>query len=234
MKKIFVFATLGGLLFACSGQGQKGNQPKAKPQSKEEKLSYTIGKDIGSSLRNNNIKPNLDYLMEGIKHGLENAGFLMTDQEMAQAMQEYQQDRMKEMQEQSAREAGPERAKGEEFLTNNRQRKEVKETPSGLQYEVLKEAAGPKPTASNTVKVYYRGTLIDGTEFDATQQGKPAEFRLDQVIKGWTEGLQLMSKGSKYKFFIPADLAYGNNPPPGSNIKPGSTLIFEVELLDFK
>ncbi|MCS6979684.1 MAG: FKBP-type peptidyl-prolyl cis-trans isomerase [Flavobacteriales bacterium] len=234
MNRLFLTLTALGILFSCTSQGQKGDQPKAKPENKEQRLSYAIGKDIGSSLRSNNIKPNLEYLMEGIRHGLENAGYLMTEQEMAQALQEYQQDRMREMQEQANREAGPERAKGEEFLTNNRQRKEVKETPSGLQYEVIKEGSGPKPTATNTVKVYYRGTLIDGTEFDATKPNKPVEFRLDQVIKGWTEGLQLMSKGSKYKLYIPADLAYGNNPPPGSNIKPGSTLIFEVELLDFK
>lgn len=234
MRKVLFFVLPAVFLWACNSAGQKETQPKAKPQTKEQRLSYAIGKDIGTSLRNNNIKADYEYLFEGIRHGMENAGFLMTDQEISQAMQEYQQDKMREMQEQAAREAGPERAKGEEFLTRNRQRKEVKETPSGLQYEILKETSGPKPLATSTVKVYYRGTLVDGTEFDATKPGKPAEFRLDQVIKGWTEGLQLMSKGSKYKFYIPADLAYGNNPPPGSNIKPGATLIFEVELLDFR
>jgi len=222
-------------LYACSGgQGQKESKPKAKPENKEQKLSYAIGKDIGSSLRNNNIKVDFEYLFEGIRNGIDNANYLLTEEEVAKVLQEYQEDRMKEFQEQMAKESAPERAKGEEFLTNNRQRKEVKQTPSGLQYEILKEGSGPKPSATNTVKVNYKGMLIDGTEFDASKPGKPVEFRLDQVIKGWTEGLQLMNKGSKYKLYIPADLAYGDNPPPGSNIKPGATLIFEVELLDFK
>lgn len=128
-----------------------------------------------------------------------------------------------------------ERQIGLKFLEQNKKKSGVKVTASGLQYEVIKQGAGKKPSASNTVKVHYTGTLIDGTKFDSSvDRGTPAEFRLDQVIAGWTEGLQLMSVGSKFKFYIPSDLAYGDNPREGGPIQPGSTLIFDVELLDIK
>jgi FKBP-type peptidyl-prolyl cis-trans isomerase len=120
---------------------------------------------------------------------------------------------------------------GEDFLAANKSKEGVKTTASGLQYKVLKEGKGPKPKSTDTVKVHYRGTLLDGTEFDSSyKRGEPVEFPLDQVIKGWTEGLQLMPAGSKYQFWIPANLAYGE--PGNRGIPPNSTLIFEVELLE--
>ncbi len=120
---------------------------------------------------------------------------------------------------------------GEDFLNANKQREGVTALPSGLQYEILKDAEGPKPTAFNTVTCHYHGTLIDGTVFDSSvQRGKPASFPLNMVIKGWTEGLQLMSVGSKYRFFIPANLAYGER-QVSAQIGANSTLIFDVELL---
>jgi FKBP-type peptidyl-prolyl cis-trans isomerase len=127
-----------------------------------------------------------------------------------------------------------EKSKGVKFLEANKKKAGVKVTSSGLQYEVIKLGNGKKPVASNSVKVHYTGTLIDGKKFDSSvDRGQPAEFRLDQVIPGWTEGLQLMPVGSKFKFYIPAELAYGDN-PPGEPIQPGSTLIFEVELFEIK
>jgi FKBP-type peptidyl-prolyl cis-trans isomerase FklB len=124
---------------------------------------------------------------------------------------------------------------GLKFLEQNKKKSGVKVTASGLQYEVVKQGTGKKPTPSNTVKVHYTGTLIDGTKFDSSvDRGQPAEFRLDQVIAGWTEGLQLMAVGSKFKFYIPSELAYGDNPREGGPIQPGSTLIFDVELLEVK
>lgn len=128
-----------------------------------------------------------------------------------------------------------EKAAGDAFLVKNKQKTGIKTTTSGLQYEVLKEGSGAKPTAENTVKVHYTGFTIDGKKFESSlDQGKPVEFPLNRVIKGWTEGLQLMSKGSKYKFYIPTELAYDRNVQTGGPILPGSALIFEVELLDFK
>ena len=125
-------------------------------------------------------------------------------------------------------------AEGAKFLEENKKKEGVKTTPSGLQYKSLKEGAGAQPKANDTVTVNYRGTLMDGTEFDSSyKRGEPATFPLNGVIKGWTEGLQFMKKGSKYQFFIPANLAYGER-SPGAGIPPNSTLIFEVELLDVK
>ena len=124
------------------------------------------------------------------------------------------------------------KAANDKFLEDNKSKDGVKVTESGLQYLVMKEGTGEKPTAESKVKVHYHGTLIDGTVFDSSvERGEPAEFGVNQVIKGWTEGLQLMSVGSKYKFFIPQDLAYGAR-QTGEKIKPYSTLVFEVELLE--
>ncbi|MEX0894265.1 MAG: FKBP-type peptidyl-prolyl cis-trans isomerase [Balneolaceae bacterium] len=119
------------------------------------------------------------------------------------------------------------------FLEENKLRDDVSKTPSGLQYRVIREGEGQRPKPESTVRVHYTGTLIDGTVFDSSHnRGEPADFKVNRVIPGWTEGLQLMKEGSVYEFFIPAGLAYGNNPPTGSPIQPGMTLIFEVELLN--
>jgi FKBP-type peptidyl-prolyl cis-trans isomerase len=125
--------------------------------------------------------------------------------------------------------------KGKAYLEENAKKEGVKTTASGLQYKVLKEGEGKTPKASDTVSVHYRGTLLDGTEFDSSiKRGQPAEFPLDRVIKGWTEGVQLMKEGSKYQFVIPPQLAYGERGTPGGPIGPNATLIFEVELLKVK
>lgn len=124
---------------------------------------------------------------------------------------------------------------GQDFLAENAKRPEVKVTPSGLQYEVLQEGDGPKPEATNKVTVNYEGRLINGTVFDSSyQRGEPISFPLQQVIPGWTEGLQLMPKGSKYRLYIPSELAYGEKGTPGGPIGPNCALIFDVELIDFE
>jgi FKBP-type peptidyl-prolyl cis-trans isomerase len=216
-------ATLG--LLAASALAQQPKEkaaPKASTddRSLRQKVSYAIGEDIGNKMRNQSIAIDVEELARGVKDGLANKGQL-NDQEMRDVFMAFQQ------------ELNAQKSKSEnDFLETNKSKPGVKTTASGLQYKVLKEGTGPSPKATDTVSVNYKGTLVDGTEFDSSyKRGEPTEFPVNRVIPGWTEGLQLMKVGSKYEFFIPAKLAYGDRPPAGSKIGPGATLIFEVELL---
>jgi FKBP-type peptidyl-prolyl cis-trans isomerase FklB len=201
-------------------------------KTQKEKASYALGANIGSGLHRQgvvNVDPAL--VARGLKDAMSGSKVLMTDEEIKAALQQLKTDVGKE-QEAKAHAAGEaNRKEGDAFLTANKSKDGVKTLPDGLQYKVLKDASGPKPTAADTVTVNYRGTLIDGKEFDSSyKRGQPATFPLGGVIKGWTEALQLMPVGSKYELFIPPDLAYGDH-PPSPDIAPGDTLIFEVELL---
>ena len=197
--------------------------------------------DVGNSVLSNFEDINNDLFMAGYYNAIDSADVLI-EKEKAQAVVQayFQKNRekiMQKQQERAAKEAekkyGANKEAGEKFLKENVANEGVMTTDSGLQYIVLKAGTGDKPTATDKVKVHYHGTLIDGTVFDSSvDRGKPTEFGVSQVIKGWTEGLQLMSEGAKYKFFIPQDLAYGANPRPGGPIQPFSALIFEVELLE--
>lgn len=191
----------------------------------QSKLSYALGLQLGESLKSSGLGRdtlNMDLLMKGFNDALDGKKG-MPDADRKNAI------RNGIMKSQDAV-AEKNLAAGKTFLEGNAKKDGVKTTASGLQYQVMTEGTGKKPAATNTVKVNYLGTLIDGTKFDSSyDRGEPAEFQLDQVIKGWTEGLQLMSEGSKYKFWIPAEIAYGKNSRPP--IPPNSTLIFEVELL---
>jgi FKBP-type peptidyl-prolyl cis-trans isomerase FklB len=201
-------------------------------KDQKDKVSYSIGIDIGTTLKRQLIDVNADLLSKGIKDGLSGEKPLLNDEEVKATMSVFQKDMMAKQA--AAKKATGEKnaAEGTKFLAANKAKEGVKTTASGLQYKVLKEGSGPTPKAADTVKVNYRGTTIDGTEFDSSyKRGQPATFPVNRVIKGWTEALQLMKPGSKYQLVIPADLAYGER-GAGSDIGPNAALIFEVELLE--
>lgn len=201
-------------------------------KTQKDKASYSIGVSIGKNLKDQKVEIQTDILVKGLLDAYTGAKTQLTEKEMGDVLAQFQQEIMAKAQEEAAKKGGENKSKGEKFLEDNKNKPGVKTTPSGLQYTVISEGTGPKPTASSTVKVHYTGKLIDGTTFDSSvDRGEPIEFPLNGVIKGWTEGVQLMSKGSKYKFFIPSDLAYGDR-GAGNAIGPNETLVFEVELLD--
>jgi FKBP-type peptidyl-prolyl cis-trans isomerase FklB len=200
-----------------------------KLETLPQKAGYIIGRNIARQLKSQKPAPDLEGLIAGLKSGMAGEKPLISKEDEQKVMSEMQQ-----MAQQAQANAGTENAaKGKAYLEENGKKQGVTTTPSGLQYEVLKEGSGKKPTAEQTVKVHYHGTLIDGTVFDSSvERGMPIEFPLNGVIKGWTEGVQLMAIGSKFKFTIPSELAYGANGP--GEIGANSTLIFEVELFEIK
>ena len=205
-------------------------QEKSPPlKDQKDKVSYSIGISIGSNLARQNVEINPDALMAGIKDAIAGKPQLTQDQikEVMTAFEKDMQAKQKAAGEKSA-------AEGTKFLEENKKKEGVKTTASGLQYKVIKEGTGAQPKATDTVTVNYRGTLIDGKEFDSSyKRGQPATFPLNGVIKGWTEGLQLMKTGAKYQLFVPSALAYGER-AVGPDLPANSTLIFEVELLEAK
>jgi FKBP-type peptidyl-prolyl cis-trans isomerase FklB len=201
-----------------------------KPKTDKEQVSYTLGVQLGHNFKQDNIDLDIDQFTQALKDVLQGRSLKMSDQEMQQAMLNLRKQKQQEMQAL----ADKNKKAGDAFMAKNRKAKGVKETASGLQYQIIKAGTGPKPTDKSTVTVNYRGTLIDGTVFDSSyKRGQPATFPLKGVIPGWQEALQMMHQGGKWKIFIPASLAYG--PRAASPvIGPNSTLIFEVELLDVK
>lgn len=200
------------------------------PKSTKEKVSYSIGVNIGKELKAKTQELDISnaFLLQGIKDAINGSKTAMSETNMDSTMTSFQQ----EMASKLKGKAEANKKESEAFLAANKKKDGVITLPSGLQYKILKEGNGPKPTASQTVKCNYRGTLINGKEFDSSKkQGGPVEFPLSGVIKGWTEALQLMPVGSKWQLFVPADLAYGESGGPGG---PNAALIFEVELLSIK
>ena len=202
--------------------------------TEKEKFSYALGMNIGTGYRvgleKQGVEVDPSLLSQGVKDALSGAKTLLTEDE-AKAVLNEKQTELKKQREEKAKKAV---AEGEAFLAANKSKEGVVTLPSGLQYKILTAGTGPKPTASDTVKCNYRGTLIDGKEFDSSyKSGQPATFGVGQVIKGWTEALQLMPVGSKWQLFIPSNLAYGER-GAGSEIGPNATLIFEVELLSIE
>jgi FKBP-type peptidyl-prolyl cis-trans isomerase FklB len=196
----------------------------------KDKQSYAMGMNLGTGLHRNGMTLDPALVARGLKDAQSGGKTAMTDDEVRTTMGQLQNEIKQKMQA-KAQELGEKNKKeGEEFLAANKTKDGVVTLPSGLQYKVLTEGTGPKPTSSDTVTCNYRGTLINGTEFDSSyKRNEPASFPVTGVIKGWTEALQLMPVGSKWQLFIPSDMAYGDSGRPG--IEPGSTLVFEVELL---
>lgn len=202
----------------------------AELETQDQKLSYTIGMDIGNSLRAQGTNIDMQVLFEAIETVYSGGEPALTQEEANAVRQAFISERTAQMEAEKAQLAAKNAAEGDAFLLENRTKEGIMETDSGLQYEVLEAGDGPMPAATDRVRVHYRGTLLSGDEFDSSySRGEPTSFMLNQVIAGWTEGLQLMPVGSKYKFYIPGELAYGPNGPP--SIGPNATLIFEVELL---
>ena len=199
-----------------------------------EKVSYAIGVDIAKNFKQQGIEINVDSLTKGMRDGLAGGKLLMTDEELVATLTSYQAELNKKRAEAMKAAAEENQKAGQAFLEENKKKEGVVTLPSGLQYKILQAGNGPKPKPGDTVECNYRGTLINGKEFDSSyKRGQPASFPVTGVIRGWTEALQLMPVGSKWQLFIPAQLAYGMR-GAGPDIGPNSTLIFEIELLSIK
>jgi len=214
------------------GGGTAAN--KTKLETDIEKVSYTIGLNFGRNLKNQEVAIDHASFLTGLKHAQEGTTALLTDQEQGETMRSFQTAQMEKMTKKREEDTTKNKKAGEDFLAANKTKEGVVTTASGLQYKVITAGTGAKPTAEDTVVTHYKGTLIDGTEFDSSyKRNEPAEFGVGNVIKGWTEALQLMNVGSKYELYIPSDLAYGEQ-GSGPKIGPNATLVFEVELLEVK
>jgi len=221
--------------------GSKTSTPaptlKSRPPAlttQKDKFSYALGMNLGTSLHKQSVPVDPDILARGLKDALAGGKMLMTEDEMRAAIMDVQNELRKQQQEKAQQLGEANKKEGEAFLAANKSKDGVVTLPSGLQYKILQAGTGPKPTASDTVVCNYRGTLINGTEFDSSSKhGGPATFPVSGVIKGWTEAVQLMPVGSKWQLFIPGELAYGER-GAGGDIGPNATLIFEVELLSIQ
>ena len=204
----------------------------SEPAVSKEQAGYLVGADVGRSLAPIKDEIDLPVMMQALRTVLANGKPLLSDEEANAIRTAFSQQVQGKVQAAAAAQAGKNAAEGAAFLAKNKAVKGVHVTPSGLQYLVLRQGAGPRPKASDRVRVNYEGKLLDGTVFDSSYaRGEPAEFALDQVIAGWTEGLTLMPVGSKYRFWIPANIAYGDKGTPGGPIPPNATLQFDVELM---
>jgi len=207
-------------------------------KTQKDKTSYAVGMNIGkgvaAKLKQQPLEVDQAILLRGMKDALAGGKMLLTEEEERTILTQLSLEARKKQEEQQKLAAEGSKKIGEEYLAANKTKDGVVTLPSGLQYKILTEGTGPKPTAADSVTCNYRGTLLDGTEFDSSyKRGQPATFPVNGVIKGWTEAVQLMPVGSKWQLFIPADLAYGNR-GAGADIGPNATLIFEVELLSIQ
>ena len=229
---LFCVATLS--IVSCAKEGDNKEDSK---YTDEQKASYYIGMSIAQNMKQDGFKVDAELLAQGIKEEMDSTKKkLLPAEEMNSFMQEFMMKQHQKKQAEAGVEATDNKKKGTEFLAKNKSNPKVKTSASGLQYEVLQEGDGTtKPKATDVVQVKYTGKLLNGTVFDSTDKngGAPSDINLSNVIPGWTEGIQLMSKGAKYRFYIPSDLAYGDQGAGGA-IPGGSTIIFDVELVNIK
>ena len=197
----------------------------------KQQISYMLGQNVGRDLKQNEIQCDMQSFMAGVTAGFSGGAGEVERRRAAGLPTRFEQEMRQKMMGRMQEAADKNQQEAQDFLAKNAQVAGVQTTPSGLQYKVLKQGTGATPALTDTVRCHYRGTLIDGTEFDSSYGGEPAEFPVDGVIPGWTEALQKMKVGDKWQLFVPGDLAYGAEPPPGPPIEPNSLLIFEVELL---
>ena len=224
--KLKMIVILGFLFFVSQVQAQETLVLK----NQKDKVSYIIGMDIGNNLKKQLIDVDLNILAKGLRDALTGAKSLLTEKEIQETMTAFQ----KEMMAKKEEVAKQNKKDGEAFLAENKKKEGVKTLPSGLQYKVIKTGTGKKPKSTDTVTVHYRGTLINGTEFDSSyKRGQTVSFPVSGVIPGWTEALQLMEEGAKWQLFIPSNLAYGEK-GAGNVIGPNATLIFEIELVSIQ
>jgi FKBP-type peptidyl-prolyl cis-trans isomerase FkpA len=229
---LIAFISLTLFWFACTPPPAEEEPLKTELTTQEEKLSYVIGMDVGNNLKSRQMDLDLKIVFQAIEDSFEGSQPLLTPEEATLIKQEYSKRIREERAAKMTAQGEENKREGETFLTENANKEGVVTTESGLQYMVITQGDGPKPKATEQVRVNYRGTLINGTEFDSSyKRGQPATFFLNRVVKGWTEGLQLMPMGSKYRFFISPELGYGER-GAGPHIGPNATLIFEVELLE--
>ncbi len=227
--KFLSLVTMVLLVVSCNKNGVAKKELKTELDS----VSYAIGMDVARNVKTSFDEFDHDLFIQGFTNVSDSSDILLEQADAQKVVQAYFQNKQKEAAAERQAQGEKNKAEGIAFLEENKTKDGVQTTESGLQYIVLKEGSGDKPSTDSRVKVHYHGTLLDGTVFDSSvDRGEPAEFGVTQVIKGWTEGLQLMSPGAKYKFFIPQELAYGANPRPGGAIQPYAALIFDVELIE--
>lgn len=230
MRGIIVLSLIVGLI-ACSAE----SQGKAELKTKMDSISYAVGMQLGMNFKSDSVFLNEEALAAGFYAGqmIDSTKRMLSPQQQRMVLTEFTQIMQQKMAQRQMAESGANKKANDAFFAENAKKEGVKTLPNGLQFKVIKEGDGKQPTDSSEVTVHYKGTTIDGKVFDSSiDRGQPITFKLSNVIKGWQQGIPLMKEGGKYILYIPSELAYGQNPPPGQQIiKPNSALIFEVELI---
>ncbi len=231
MKKIFLVFVAFTFIFASFGCKKVKNEKKVSLETTAAKRGYAMGYNFGNNIKSLSSDIDKEALIKGVRDAIEGKKSMMSEKEVGEILSSFQKELIQKNMEKRKAEAEANLAEEKNFLEKNKNKPGIKVTVSGLQYEVLKEGTGPSPKPEDVVIVHYKGTFLNGKEFDSSyKRNQPAKFQLNKVIPGWTEGLQLMKVGSKYKFYIPSQLAYGQR-GAGNVIGPNKLLVFEVELL---